>query len=466
MRRTTIATFAALLCTVLSGCLSPDMAMSHQSHQRPHVTMRNPETGEVVQELTKLQLQTRLFDLCDLWASLIRSTFDPLIDDATDHDIRSSLVEQKLRCIVSGYTIGVTSDPVGGMLDMMVLSRLLKQSWGPGPRVDDYFGTSAPTVSAAFASADAKVWKIAGGMLSASERSELEERIDRWMRESPDIRSVSFARLSDIDSGFDAKLEADVARSQGLMDVLDEAVRSAEEFRLLGERSLWLASRAPMLVRLSTEASLVSAFDVPQVQQALTATEALPHAVDQLSQHVQTAAAEMDRQRAEILISITDAERSIRPMIDQAKDVVALAGSVVKEARLLAAERSSVAESAMTAARDLREAVATVNAMSQRFYPPGTPVSGDGMGHTTADLALAAEKFNSAMSTLQALTKPGEAGAAISDLSKLADAKVAAIAASGNAAVERAFWRGMILLGVAFVLALLFKAISPRLAPR
>jgi len=464
--------FALRACGVLCvagslyGCISPDVAMSHSVHTRPHVTMRDPETGEVLQVLTKMQLQTRLFDLCDLWGSQMKSLFDPLIDEATDPDVRSSLVEQKLRSIVSGYTIGVTSDPVGGMLDMMVLSRLLAHSWVPGPRATDCFGELAPRVSAGLDAAEAKVWKIGSGLLSSSERTQLEDRIDRWIRESPDIKSVSFARLSDIDSGFDAKLEAEVAKSQGLMDVLDEAMRSAEEFRLLGERSLWLASRTPILLRLTAEASLVSVFDVPQVQEALKSTHALPVAVDHLAERIHDVATTVDTQRREIFASIESARDSIQPLLKQVSEMLDRTQAVVKDARAFASERSETAEAAAAAAKDLREALDTLNALSQRLFHAGASNGVNGVSNTATDLALAAERFNSAMSTLQALAQPGGASDAVADLSRLADSKVAAFAAAGDAAIDRAFWRGLVLLMVAFLLAVAYKVVSTTLSRR
>lgn len=428
--------------------------------------MRDPETGEVVQELTKLQLQNRLFDLCDLWASSMRSIFEPLIDEATDPDVRSSLIEQKLRSIVSGYTIGVTSDPVSGVLDMMVLSRLLARAWAPGTTGSDGFGPYANQVATGAQSAEAKIWKIGGALLSASERQQLEERIDRWIAESPDIKSVSFARLSDIDAGFDARLEAEVAKSQGLMEVLDEAMQSAEELRMLGERSLWLASRAPILVRMTAEASVVTAFDVPQVQDVLNSSRALPVAVDHLSAQIRDAAANIDRQRREILASVDSARDSIQPMLNQLKELVDRADSVVREARKLTSERSEAAEAAASATKDLREALNTLNAMANRFFPPDAGDKGAGIGHSTADLSLAAERFNSAVATLHDMTSSADSAKTIDGLSALADSKVASLGAQTNAAVDRAFWRGVVLLLVAFALALVYKAIAPRLAPR
>lgn len=459
---------AAMLAAigVTQGCLSPDVAMSHKVHERPHITMRDPDTGQVLQVLTKVQLQNRLFDLCDLWASVIKNLYDPMIDEETDTEIRSSLIEQKLRSIVSGYTIGVTSDPVSGMLDMMVLSRLSARMWEPGPRVTDWFGDMAPRVSAGLAAADAKIWKIGSQMLSPNERKQLEERIERWISDSPDLKSVSFARLSDIDSGFDAKLEAEVAKSQGLMDVLDEAMRSAEEFRLLGERSLWIASRAPILLRMTTEASIVSAFDIPQVQEALKSTHALPVAVDHLADRVHEIASTVDTQRREIFASIESAQGAVQPMLKQITEAINRAEEVVKEARKLASERSQAADAAAGAAKDLREALTTLNGMAQRYFPPDASGAPSGLSHTTTDLALAAERFNSAVTTLQSLVKPGDSTNAVTELSKLADAKVAVIAASGDAAIDRAFWRGLILIAVAFVLAVVYRVISPRLAPR
>lgn len=460
------AAVCALLGLTLDGCISPDVAISHRAAQHARVTMRDPETGEVLQTLTKSQLQNRLFDLCDLWASLMKSLFDPMIDEATNTEIRSSIIEQKLRSCVSGYTIAVTSDPVSGMLDMMVLSRLLALQWAPGPRVDEWFGEFAPRVSQGLADAEARVWKIGGTILSTREREELTRRIDRWIEESPDLKSVSFARLSDIDSGFDAKLEADVARSQGLLDVIDEAMRSAEELHLLGERSLWLASRAPILIRMTTEASLVAAFDVPQVQEAMAATLALPEAVDRLSGRVHEAVLNIDEQRKEIVGSFDSARESLRPMLNECKQVLEQADSVIREARKFASERNAFVDAAAGATKDLRETIVSLNAMADRFFPPGATGSAPEVSRAISDLAIAAEQFNAGVAALQTIVRPGETGTAIADISKLADAKIALIGTAGDAAIDKAFWRGLTLIAFAFVLAVAYKFVVIKVASR
>lgn len=428
--------------------------------------LRDPGTGEVAQEITKLQLQTKLFDSCDMWASSMRSIFEPLIEEAPDQSVRSALVEQKLRSIVSGYTIGVTLDPVGGIIDMMVLSRLLSQAWSDGPGRTEYFGSLTPRVSAGVKVAEAKVWAIGAELLSRPEREQLQARIDRWLEESSDIKSVSFARLSDIDSGFDAMLEAKVAKSQGLLDVLDEAMRSAEELRMLGERAIWLASRSPILVQMTTQASVVSVFDVPQIQEVLDSSRALPAAVEQLAARVHDATANFDQQREALLVSLESARDSLEPMLKDVREIVNQADSVVREARKLSSERSQAAEAAAAAAKDLREALATLNAMANHYFPAGSDGKDTGISQTSADLAIAAERFNSAISTLQTLTTSNDAGKSIADLSRLADSKVHVIADSGNAAIDRVFWRGIVLLVVAFGLAIAYRVITPRLAPR
>ncbi|MBX3389519.1 MAG: hypothetical protein KF691_08700 [Phycisphaeraceae bacterium] len=396
----------------------------------------------------------------------MRSVFEPPIDEATDSSVRSALVEQKLRSIVSGYTIAVTSDPVSGVLDMMVLSRLLARSWAPGTAAFESFGTFGPQVSRGVNVAESKIWKTGGALLSASERKQLEDRIDRWIAESPDIKSVSFARLSDIDAGFDARLEAEVAKSQGLMEVLDEAMQSAEELRMLGERSLWLASRAPILVRMTAEASVVTAFDTPQVQDVLNSSRALPVAVDQLASQIRDAAANIDRQRHEITASFESAHDSIQPVLRQVGEIVDRVDGVIREARKLSSERSEAAEAAATASKNLQEALATLNSMAERYFPPEAGGAPDIRSRPTADLALAAERFNSAVLNLQTLISSNDAGQSIADLSRMADAKVAAISESTNGVIDRAFWKGVILLILAFTLACAYKVIAPRLAPR
>ena len=315
-------------------------------------------------------------------------------------------------------------------------------------------------VAAGMAEADETIWKSAGSMLTKEQQAKLEAKIDQWYRANPNITFVSFARLNDIDSVFDANLEREVNQSQGLMQVLDAALQSAEEYRLLGERSLWLAARAPVLIRMSTEATLQTVVDEPMVGDALVSFDQMPKVVSRLITSIDGLPTMLNEQRAEIVQAIDSASRSLEPLVRESHAVVDRTSEVLKEARALAAEPNASVVAAASAAKDLREAAQTIDALALRFAPEAGK-GGKDSGQTVADLARAAEQLNAAMTTLSALTSSSKESP-IAEISKLADLKVAMAERAGQDLINYAFWRLVILLVGAFGLLVAYRALTGR----
>ena len=444
----------------LVGCLAPPGLMGPGiGNVKPGMKVRGPG-ADGTEDVTVLELQMRLFDLADLWASLVKSVCDPVVADAKSQSTRSAVIQMKLRATTSGYAIGASPDPVGGILDMMVLSRLFHMATQEGTRQYQDLGGAAPMVAAGMAEADETIWKSAGSMLTKEQQAKLEAKIDQWYRANPNITFVSFARLNDIDSVFDANLEREVNQSQGLMQVLDAALQSAEEYRLLGERSLWLAARAPVLIRMSTEATLQTVVDEPMVGDALVSFDQMPKVVSRLITSIDGLPTMLNEQRAEIVQAIDSASRSLEPLVRESHAVVDRTSEVLKEARALAAEPNASVVAAASAAKDLREAAQTIDALALRFAPEAGK-GGKDSGQTVADLARAAEQLNAAMTTLSALTSSSKESP-IAEISKLADLKVAMAERAGQDLINYAFWRLVILLVGAFGLLVAYRALTGR----
>lgn len=457
-----ILLFALVLAT--QGCISPAGIMMAPGHDaRATKKIRGPG-ADGTEDVTVFEMQVRLFDLADLWASLIKSLLDPVAAEAKTHDVRSAAIELKLRAITSGYAIGASPDPVGGILDMMVLSRLLNKTWAMKERAQQNFGPFAETVSAGLAAADEAIWRSAGNMLTEQQKDELEAKIDKWLASMPNIQFVTFARLNDIDSVFDTKLEAEVSKSQGLMDVLDSALRSAEEYRLLGERSLWLAARAPVLIRMSVEASIQTVVDEPTFREALQASNEMPRVVDRLITTVEQVPKVLDQQRDEIMKSIDSSMASLHPALSESREVIERATVMIREARALASEPNPSVVAAASAAKDLRDAAQMLQDMIARFSkePANTnspsPIS---------EFAKGAADLNGALATLNILTNQpvdakGSRETPFAEISHLADLKVALAERASRDLINYAFWRLLVLIGVFFVGMFAYRVFGTR----
>lgn len=450
------------IAAALAGCMmSPGMMMS--SPGQPSTRVRGPG-ADGTEDVTLLELQMRMFDLADLWASLVKSVGDPILAETTDPKIRGAVVQMKLRATISGYAIGASADPVGGILDMMVLSRLFHKATAPGARQYANFGTAAQAVASGMARADESIWRHAERTLTPEQQAKLESKIDWWYESNPNITFVSFARLNDIDAVFSENLKREVNQSQGLMQglmqALDAALRSANEYRLLGERSLWLAARAPILIRLSTEATLQTISEEPAVGEALGSLDAMPKVVDRLISSINGLPVILSEQRKDFVQAIDAASRSLEPLVRESRAVVDRTEDVLKEARALASEPNASVVTAAGVAKDLREAAESLEAIAVRFAPPAGQ-DPKNSGQTMADLARAAEQINAAMTTLGVITKRGDESP-FAEISKLADLRVVQAEHAGRELITFAFWRLAILIAGDFGLMLAYRAILSR----
>lgn len=197
--------------------------------------------------LDAIRLQSELMAFTD--TALARITTETNAG-SLDKDPNVRQFSQLARLTLGSSLLAIVSspDPVDALLDMLTHTALVAEGGrnaASGKAADSPEGK----LLRALEQNEADAWKLAERWLEPAARSALRERISSWPGQRLHPVAVAYVRLSDISRTGSAS----AVQVEGMLDSLRAAVRQAEQARLLGERTLWLAQRMPFVLRWQGE---------------------------------------------------------------------------------------------------------------------------------------------------------------------------------------------------------------------
>jgi hypothetical protein len=269
MRHIAVVILAELLAIALGGCAgngSPaSRASSPSAHTQPQIDPRI--------------LHEELTSFADRFCSAIVNAYDRLSDRATTTQAKDIALTRKVGIATAAISNAVQDNPVAGLLDMMVMARLTRESAQDPWFIEAFGGEEAAQVLAVHMRQEDEIWQIAEPYLSANQITELTESIDRWRRDHPDQRNVAWVRLSDFSRAKSASASKtrDPGSVFGLLFLdpfasLDPAVREVERSRETAERMFYYVQRMPMIIAGQAELASRRSLAAPQIGQFLADT--------------------------------------------------------------------------------------------------------------------------------------------------------------------------------------------------
>jgi hypothetical protein len=149
------------------------------------------------------------------------------------------------------------------LLDMVVfieLHRLVyKKYWLP-----EVFGPLGQPMVEVFDRASKDIWALASTVLDETQKERLASVISRWREAHPNQVYVDMVRLSQF--SYAAGDEALRRDAEGLLAQVGHAAAATDELRMLGERFLYYAQRAPFIMR--AQASVATSEVIDQIASA------------------------------------------------------------------------------------------------------------------------------------------------------------------------------------------------------
>ncbi|MDK9718550.1 MAG: hypothetical protein OEL57_11695 [Trichlorobacter sp.] len=234
--------------------------------------------------------------------------------------------------------IAVGPNPQVSLLDLLVLTSL--QSWAFEKHwIPNGIGNAGKPALARLKQAEAHAWAAAGKQLTEAQLQTLKRLISAWIAENSDRTVVSLVRFSDF--GDSRKISSLSLRGQahGLLSEVSEASAAVDDVRLLGERVLWFAGRYPYLLGEQSELTAYRVFDQPEFKRLIEASKSAQELSDTLSRRIATMETDLKRQQ-DYLFGKLAAER--REAVKQVKtELDASISSTIQQAdQKIQAERT------------------------------------------------------------------------------------------------------------------------------
>ena len=367
---------------------------------------------------------------------------DPLAELSTQPsspERRLNVQNWRITQTSAAYTIASGPNPVVNALDMVVLATLsrmvVEQYWQDAP------GEPRALVDT-HRDLERQAWSLAEGILDADQRTELHWLIDLWRTEHPNARAVSQVRFADFAaivsrSGSEKHGSGSLFGLIGLdpLGNLDPAVREIEQTRQLAERAIYYLQRAPNLLDMQVERLVYQLAVMPETKQTLASVDRVSVAAESLGELSADAPAILARERHAIITELTATLHAEQGRMQE-----------------LLVELHDVLKAGAQTSDSVGATVVALDAFVARFQPQQRPPAAAGEPRRPFDITdytQTAHELAAAAQNMQALLVQLDASSAA--VERLANTSTQGL----REVVDRAFWRGIVLIAVLAFAALL-----------
>jgi hypothetical protein len=393
------------------------------------------------------EVQLKVMRYADDYSGRIRDPLEALNRQAASSEERLAAHDWRIMQSTAAYTIASGPNPMVNALDMIVLATLSRMV------VEDYesgglSGPRAAPLLEAHRSLERQAWALVEGVADSEQTNHLRALIVQWRAEHPGARTVSQVRLADFAAiagqrGDEAHGGGGVFALIGLdpLSNLDPAVKELEQTRLLAERTIYYLQRAPDLLDMQIERLAYQLAIMPEAKQTLAGVERVSVAAEAFGELTADAPTIIARERHALVADLTAALHTEQERM-----------------QALLVEVRGVLQAGTQTSESIGGTVAALDALVARFQPQEVRPAASAEPRRPFDIteyAQTARELASAAQDLQALLVQLDTSSA--GVERLAGTTTLAL----EEVVDRAFWRGLALIG-ALAIAALFAALAYR----
>jgi hypothetical protein len=355
-------------------------------------------------------------------------------------------------------TCSIASGPnaFANLLDMTVFVTVtrtaLEEYWQP-----KVLGESALPMLESCRNAETNIWGYAGTVLQPQQQEELRQAIEVWHSQNPLPESVLAARAVGFASQVAQASKADTTKPSSVFNLLnldplsglDPATREIAQTRLFAERALYVTQKMPMLLRWQTELLSVNAVEMPAVQQLVTNSTQLAASVERFARVAEQLPGQLSTEREEILKALESQEKNLTPLVNE-----------VRQSLTAGTQMSTSLNTTLT----------TFDALMKRFGVGETnaasPLSTNAELFRIQDYTTTAAQLEATARQLTELLVTLDQTVGSTNLLQLS-AQVGPVVqqarTGGKEIVDYAFWKGVLLVIIVLLAALIYRFLSTRL---
>jgi len=407
-------------------------------------------------QLTPAEIGGDATSFADTYVSLLTHVADQYYDMTKSPANRAQANAFLVDTALALYAVASDPNPVAAMLDLIVLASLTK--WAAQEHWSKVLDDESGPLIEAFKKGEAQAWRIAERMLDEQQQQALREMIKVWTQKNPDQRFVANVRFADF-SEMRRQMHSSHPGAQSLfglfgldpMASLSPTTREIERSRMLAERSFFYLKRLPLII---TASAFQFYYDIAASEEAA-----------QLRANIQTFA---------------DSAENLARVADEMPDRIAERVAVERDAAIkqvqeaIAVERDAFFQSLDTEEPRMRglmselrqtldSATALVDAVAV-LKPRETdvakkPIDINDIRAVVEQTTLAAGGLNQLVQSVDRVLAPDDMETRLTQL----DLMLGQAQQRGQEIVDRAFQLGAMLIGIALLAMICYRAVSVKL---
>jgi hypothetical protein len=355
----------------------------------------------------------------------------------------------QLKIAIGSETWSIASGPnaVADLLDMTVFVTVMRMTlenyWQP-----KVFGKSALPMLTYSRSAEADIWKLVGKVLKPEQQTDLRQSIAAWHHQNPReslvaLRSLDFAsRVAALGQKVSKPASVFALLNVDPLAGMEPAVREVAQTRMFAERALFVTQKMPTLLRWQTELLSVNAVEMPAVQQLISNSTQLSDSVERFARVAEQLPEQLSTEREEIVKALQTQEKDIASLMGQGTQLSA----------------------------SLNTTFTTFDALMKRFGvgepKSGEPPPANAVPFRIQDYTQSAAQIEATAGQLTELLGMLDRTMSSSNLGQFS-AQVGPVVqqaqAGGKEVVDYAFWKGILLVVIVLVAALIYRFLVTRL---
>lgn len=285
----------------------------------------------------------------------------------------------RLISATSMYDIASQADPLGQLLDTVVMTSLQYRHWSTGDRAAAIFGPAAGAIIVeAMRQNQLEAQRIASRVLTAAQLAELETQVVAWHQANPNASFVAFVRFNEIANQSGRRLAERVKRGDGMMAPVSLAAEEINRSRRLAERAFFVAKRLPLLLGWYADDVFNRALVKPETQTALADLGSLNAALGQISELGNRMPGLLTEQRQAITADLHGQHQAIRQTMDQASEMLGTSQNLLGQIKEATTSGEQLLDQVQLTNAEVGQTVAAVDRILGRFDFAAAPAGGAG----------------------------------------------------------------------------------------
>ena len=415
--------------------------------------------------LTVPELQFEVLRFADNYSNSVAHASDRVSREIGTREAQVESLKWKLEQSTAAYVDGTGQNPVWNALDLVGLATVSRMVIEDA-RSRQVFGGSLEPLVETHKALEATAWALASQFLEASEQKELSDLFAEWRKQNPNERSVSGVHFREFALTLGKATSPSTVKANSIFSLLyldpfaglDPTTVAIEQSRELASRTVAYAERMPTLLRWQAELLALQVARQPDPQELMADVDRVSHSVEGASKTVQGFPALIDTQRKEaidqIFAGVTTQREALLGELDAREGKLRALMGETKQTLDAGAQMSDSLKGTITALDAFVHYVSPPPDPNAPPAKPGKPFDPLDYGKAASDVGGMARDLTVLLSTVDK-TAP-QLGALGSRTAE--DLK---------GVVDRAFWKGLVLILVLLVGAipatLAYKALARRI---